>query len=260
MTIQTKVKFYYGQIITKQNRSIPIDEGAGEINVSLRVGIYSLTDFATEIERALNSTGTLDYTVTVDRGTRIFTISASGSFELLFGTGITVGTSAASVIGFNDSDTGSGTSHVGDFASGSEFVPQFLLQDFKDFDNNVKSTLASVNQSANGRNVEVVSFGRVGFLECNILFQTDNPQAVKGGPIDNDPNGVDNLRNFLSFATLKGNMEFMPDKNDSNVFTKVILESTSQSPSGTDYEVSEMISRNLVGYYESGKLVFRRIT
>ena len=257
MTIKTKSKFYYGHVVTRQNRSMPIDEGSGEINVNLRVGSYSLTDFVTEVERALNSDATLDYTVSVDRDTRIITIDISSGMEFLFSSGLTIGTSAAVLLGFAIADTGSSVQHIGTSASGSEFKPQFKLQNF---DNNIKTSLANVNESANGKNIEVISFGRVGFMECNIMFQTDKTQSPKVSAIENDPSGVTNLRSFLDASTLKGDIEFMPDRDDTSTFTKVILEKTRESKDGTDYKVKEMTKMNIFDYFESGMITFRRIT
>lgn len=54
--IRTKSKFYYGHTIDSDNNLLDFKEGAGtELTATLNVGEYSLTDFVTEVARALNA-------------------------------------------------------------------------------------------------------------------------------------------------------------------------------------------------------------
>jgi hypothetical protein len=84
MTIETRSKFYYGHTVNEANLYINFDDGSGEVTAQLRAGSYSLTDYVTEVARAMNEVGGQEYTVTVDRSTRLITISASANFSILF--------------------------------------------------------------------------------------------------------------------------------------------------------------------------------
>lgn len=161
------------------------------------------------------------------------------------------------MIGFTATDFTGLTSYTGTLPSGKEFIPQFILQEFVDFDNNIKSSQASVNESGSGV-VEVISFGRIKFMECNVRFQT-NTAMPKNAPIDNDSSGVANLRDFLDDATLKGDLEFIPDRDDPDTFTTCLLESTPESREGVDFKLKEQFGDGLAGYFQSGKLIFREV-
>ena len=255
MGISTKSKWYYGHEITKENYTIDFNEGAGALKAVLNVGIYSLTDFVTEVKRALDDAGNLTYTVSVNRDTRLITISAGSNFSLLTTSGASIGTSAFSLIGFSGADKTGANSYVGGSASGYEYKPQLELQKYVPFENNVKSSLATVNESASGV-VEVVSFGSIRYMECEVKWVTD--QTIQSGAfIENDASAVANLRNFLAFAVKKGDMEFMPDRDTTSTFYKCILESTQASSNGVDYRITE--TAQLQNWYESGKLVFREV-
>jgi hypothetical protein len=83
--IQTLSQFYYGHEVGFDNRYLNFSENGGdELTAEIDPGSYSLTDFCSAVAAALNSASELyDYTVTVDRSTRIITISADGDFEIL---------------------------------------------------------------------------------------------------------------------------------------------------------------------------------
>ena len=113
MTIETRSEFIFGHIITTNNRNIPFDEGGPELNAQLNVGTYSLTDYVVEVARAMNVVGGQTYTVSVDRATGFITISAPGTFSLLFATGATIGTGNVSLLGFAATDLTGSTSYTG---------------------------------------------------------------------------------------------------------------------------------------------------
>lgn len=258
MTIKTKSEFYYGHEITLVNNSIPFTEGSGEIVATVNIGTYSLSDFIIEIARSMNAVGGQLYTVVIDRDTRIITISAPGTFELLFGTGSTSSISPALLMGYTETDTGSATSHDGSNVSGRRYRPQFLLQSFVDFIDNVQSSQATVNVSASGV-TEVVTFGRNQIMECNIMYITD---LISGGclaeHIEGNATGISDYRDFISFIIGKGNIEFIADRDDPSTFVKCFLESTRESKDGTSFKIKEMRKQNLSDFFESGLIKFRQ--
>lgn len=259
MAIYTKSKFYYGHNITLTNNTISLDEGSGDITVTLNVGRYSLTQFVVEVERALNEFGNQTYTVTLDRADRIITIDAPNAFDLLFFSGGSSGTSVYSLLGFEQLDYTGLNSYTAPNPSGKEYRPQFLLQRYLDFKDNEESIQSVVNESAQGV-VEVVAFGRKRIMKCTITFITDIFQA-KNAPIENNPTGVDDANDFLSDIINKGDIEFIPDRDDNSLsgFTTCFLESTQESKEGTAYTLKELFSKGLQGYYDTGELTFRAV-
>lgn len=259
MTVKTYSSFTYGHTITDDNKYIQFDEGIGEISVELDIGSYTLGSFVDAIANKMNNAVGISntYTATLDRTTRVITLSSTGNFDLLVTTGSLAGASAFSLMGFTSDKLGA-TSHIGDSSSGSYFEPQFLLQGFVDFDNNVKTVQASVNESASGA-IEVVSYGRVKYMECNITLQTNISQG-NGSVLKNDPAGETNLRNFLNYATTKAPLEFIPDIDTPGEFTDCLLEKTPESSKGVDYKVKELYSKGFAEYFESGIITFREIS
>lgn len=254
--LNTRSKFYYGYVISDSNFYIDFNEGAGELTAELAVNSYTLQTLATELESKLNATGLDTYTVTVDRATRLYTISSSGTFSLLGATGTNSGESALSVLGFNAVDTLTAASQVSNSAAGTEFKPQFYLQKYISKEDFQESSFASINKSANG-DVEAVTFGSNLFYEFSIEMQTDQV-AVKNNFIEADASGVANLRNFLQYATTKSQFEFMPDRDDAGVFDKVILESIGRNRDGVGYKITEM--RGLQKYFQSGLIKLRVVS
>jgi hypothetical protein len=252
-----KGKFYYGHTVNLSNY-IDFKEGAGSpLAARVDVGEYSLTDFCNKVATALNGTGTLDYAVTVDRATRLITISASGPFTLLGATGANIGFGLFNLMGFLNVDTSSATSHVGDFASGSEWVPQFWPQSGVSFENQQIPIDGSVKQSTSGI-VEAVRFGVKKVMEANFQYIT-NIGMPTGAPIDNDQQGIENARAFLEYVTTKADIEFMSDKDLPSTFVKCLLEKTPESQDGLGFRLKEMYSQGLTGMYETGIISFRQI-
>lgn len=262
MTIETKSAFRYGWVITDTEFILEIDEGFGAVQVELDVGSYSQDTLASMVAERLNDSLTLEYTVDFSRVTRKFTISASGSFDMLFGTGVAIGSSAAGVLGFNEADKLGLSSYESDNITGSEFRPQFLLQDYVSLDDWREAAYSQVNESANG-DIEVVKFGNREFLQCNIKYQTNNLSGESCGDrqgIEADAQGVENLRLFMQYVITKGVVEFYPDRDNTSVVYTLVVESTQSNRNGTGYKLNELYSRGLKGFFETGILKFRRIT
>lgn len=254
--INTFSKFYYGIQVTSNNKWFDLDEGAGELNAEIPVGEYTLTTIAEALEDALNDVGSDTYTVTVNRSTRKITISSDGTFEVLISTGTNAGSGIYSLIGIDDVvDIGSAATCVSDSAIGSEYIPQYKLQDYISEADMRKLRNATRNKSASGA-VEVQSFGTDRMFQFSIKFATDIPQP-SGGPITNNSSGVDDLRAFMQNAITQAPIEFMPDKDTVSTYYKVLLESTPADSNGLGYTLQEQFGRGLVGYFETGLLTFR---
>lgn len=247
-------KWYYGHLITSDNNAIDFDEGGAELTATLRPGSFTLEEFADEIAAQMTSVGAQTYTAAVNRASRRITISAAGSFTLRVTTGTHLGTTAYTLAGFIANSTG--TTATGANGSGSEFAPQFPLQGLVDFSQQREYIDSSVNIAASGY-VEVVSFGSITRMDCQIKFQTNVAQA--NYLIKNDPAGFQNLKDFMEYGVQKGRMEFIVDQSAPASFVKCILDKTSASQNGTGYELKRMISEKLWDYYESGPLGFREV-
>ena len=255
--IDTMSKFYYGYDITNSNKYIDFNEGASDLVAIIDIGSYTLEGLCDAIETALNDAGALTYTCTVNRSTRIITIGASGTFDLLASTGDNAASGPYSVIGFAASDSMNVTSVAGSSAAGSVYSPQFKLQDYIDQKDFRKLRDATVNKSASGL-VTVQNFGTDRFFEFSIKFAT-NIYQPSGGPITNDSDGVESLETFMQFVINKKPFEFMPDSSTVSTYYKVVLESTSDDSNGTGYKLQEQHIRGIKGYFETGTIKLRII-
>lgn len=258
--IYTRSSFYFGHTVTNDNRAISFSEdGINELIAELRIGNYSLEGYVKEIKRAMNEvSGGNNYNATVDRATRFITITGDAPFTLYTQTASIILISAFMMMGFNDLQDLTGlASYTGQFGSGEVYRPQFFLQDFQDFRFNQRSAAASVNQSASGL-VEVVSYGNVKTMTCNIKYINEYPQT-HNSPFENDLDAVNNILTFLEYLITKGRVEFMPDRDDPNEYSECILESASGGADGTAFELRELYAQSLNGYFETGSLKFRKI-
>ena len=255
MVINTFSAFYYGHDINDGNFIIPLNEGSGEVTVELNIGSYSLTNFIIEVNSSLNEFGSQEYSVSLNRSTRRVTISAASNFSLLFGSSVNSGISIFGLLGFENIDYTGQSSYTGQLPSGFAYFPQFKLQNFIDFDLIQRTNSETVRTTASGK-LEVVKYANTYFMKCTIPFITD---IVGQGVIKNNPNGVEEAIKFIRYATSKQELEFIYDVNSPNVFETCILESTSQSRQGTEYELTPLYSRGLTGYYELRDLEFRRL-
>src|SRR6185503_364885 len=95
--------------------------------------------------------GALTYTVTANRSSRTITIATTSTFSLLVSSGTHTGTAPWSLMGFTGSDRTGASTYTGNAASGSEYRPQFLLQNYISSDDWQQAADASVNKTASGR-------------------------------------------------------------------------------------------------------------
>jgi hypothetical protein len=259
MTVKTRSVFYYGHLIDDTNFQLDFDEGSGELVAEINVGSYSLSEFRTELERALNAASTLPqlYSVTLDRDTRQFTVTAPGSFSMLVSSGTHSGTSVYTLAGFTGADRASDTSHTGDTGSGSEYLPQLELQDYTPTSNFRKPTSAAVNIASSGE-IEVVRFGDIQFMECNIAWIT-NQDVSSTDWLDNNPTAVEDTLDFLDKTTKKSKVEFMEDRDSRSIFETMLLDKTKDSKDGVGYRLYEFLKRKLPDWYETKTLTFRKL-
>lgn len=255
MALTSFSKFYFGHTIDAANYYLDFDEGAGEINAKVSLSKYSFTELLTAIKTTLDANGTQTYTVTGDRFTRQITISSTGTFDLLCSSGTFLGLSAWVVLGFDISSDKTGlSSYTGENPSGKEYLPQFVLQDYKDKDMKQEYIDANVNESASGR-IETVSFGLRKYVSFSLKFISDRDMG--GNPFRSDPNGKANVVEFLSYLTTKGKFEFMEDQGNPLVFETLILEKLKGSPKGVGYELQELTSKSLPDVYEINNIQCR---
>lgn len=256
MALSTFSKFYYGHIVTESNRFINFNEGSGELIAEITPGFYSLTEFASEVKAAMDSVGTLTYNVSVNRSTGQLTISSTANFTLLFATGSQVGESAGPLMGFNAVDLAGDDTYTSQNRSGKEYKPQFILQSYVDKDDSEGLIDSTVNKSASGQ-VEVIRFGVENFVEFNIRFITNT--LMDGLVIKNNPQGLEEARDFMKYLITKGRFEFMADETDPNTYYTLQLEKSPEDQNGTKYKLKEQVTRGLPNIYETGILICRVI-
>ena len=199
----------------------------------------------------------MTYTVTTDRTTRKFTISASGNFTILAGSGSYVGSSVYLKLGLNGVNKTGANSYQSDFSTGTVYRPQFNLFNYLPTKHRIGSNQATQDESGNGQ-YQIVSFGTVQYMECEMRFITD--RADKPSVIEKDLLATTNVMAFLNYARLKNKIEFMEDRNNPQNFEKFILFRTGQSNQGIEIRLDEMTDFNLQDYYRTGLLTFRKVT
>jgi hypothetical protein len=257
MALETKCKFYYGIEITTDNNILDFDEGTGEINATIPIGVYSPKEIATKISTVMTNAGSQSYTCSFDRSTRKLTISASSNFDILIASGTNTATTLYQTLGFTGGvDLTAFNSYEADAPTGFEFVPQFYLLDYIPLEHNVRSVQASINETASG-NIEVIRYGTKRYMECAIELIT-NKKFVGGDYWSYNQTGVEDALNFLGFATQKSRIEFMADKNDVESYSTLILESTEIDQTGIGFKLYEQLEYG-TGFYKTGKLVFREV-
>lgn len=256
MGLKTLSSFYYGHEVDKVQHFISIDEGAGELTINLTPSGYSFTELGVELQRALNESGLLNYTVLANRLTRKYTISADGVFDILAGTGAYFGSLLFQTLGFNTTDKTGLTTYTSDNATGFEWRPQLQLFNYVPSNLREGSVQATQDESGAGK-IEIVNFGTVNYMECESKYITSRHD--KPDIIELDINGVTNAISFLKYARKKNRIEFMPDRNAPDTYETFILQKTADSSNGLEVKLYEMTGQNLQDYYETRLLTFRKV-
>lgn len=255
--ITTYSKFYYGIEITDENSKMDFDEGSGELTATLDLGTYTPEEIADEVALQLNAIGDFTYTCTFDRTTRLLTITSSSSVEMLFNTGTNALVSAYDTLGFDTSADDTDTSFVGASACCSKYEPQFILQSYTPVEHMVEQLHATVNETITGRQ-ELITYGDMAMMRCNMTFITDIAQP-SGGPIVNNASGVASVLDFLSWCSKKNKIEFMPDKDIASAYINLVFDSSAAAKEGTKFRLKELYDRGLSGYYETELMTFRKV-
>ena len=254
MELLTYSSFLYGYVVTNDNFLMPFQEGAFERLGEIRVGSYTSTGLTKEISRAMNEAGSNEYLVSFDRVERKFTISSDDNFDLLLNT-IYLDKDIYDVLGYIGTDKIGNNAYVSDDPTGILYEPQFKLQNFTDFEDHRRASSSNKNITASG-NIEIIKFGDINIMSCDIKYITDKEQNPDS-EILNNPNGKSDYRSFIEHLTDGRPCEFMQDKEDPNTYEECRLDKTKESNDGLDFKIKRM--RQLFYHYESGMLEFRRL-
>lgn len=102
-------------LISSSNNKVDFNDGSGAVSGTITSGGYTATELGTEIKTRMDAAGSLVHTVTYNESTGLWTISVpSGTFSLLWSSGVNSANSIGSSIGFDTSSDGSGaTSYTG---------------------------------------------------------------------------------------------------------------------------------------------------
>jgi hypothetical protein len=251
-------KFYYGFNLTEKNNSIDFQEGSTVITAFLRLGAYTLSEFAIELSRAMSEAGGQDYSWSVDRETRELEAYADASFDLLCFSGPSKGSTVFGLAGhLLDADKTGLNTYESDFGAGSEYKAQMWLQDYTPFENWQEASGASRSQSSAGV-VEIVSFGNVRKMECTFSYITNKPIGM-GAVWEENINGLQDFIHFLKAITSGGRCEFMEDRDDVDNYNKCILESSPGYKDATGFKIKELTNEKLPDFFKYGPLVFREV-
>jgi len=255
MSLETFSVFYYDYEITEDNKYLNFDEGSGELTAIVALGDHSWTQLCLAVQSALNDVGTQVYTVTPNRSDRTVTIEGDTSnFTLKITTGVNASAAVFGLLGFTGADVSGADTFTGNSQSGSEYYPQFILQDHISSDNSQRAVEGTVRKSASGV-VEVVRFGVETFVQMNIRFATN--KAMDGKVIKSNATGIEDLQAFMQHLITKAPVEFMPNLNARNTFETLILESTRADRNGIGYELRELYNKGLPGFFDTGIMKFR---
>ena len=110
-----------GYTFDQYNNTITFNEGASDLTAVIPEGFYTSTEAVAAIKLAMDTAGTLTYTVTDNSLTSTITISATGAFVLKW----SKRGSPAYRLGFNAEDTASAATHTSNFCY--NFAPDNYL-------------------------------------------------------------------------------------------------------------------------------------
>jgi hypothetical protein len=255
--INTWSKFYYGFEVTADNSNLAFDEGGPELIATVRQGKYAPVRGLLRTADAMSDVGAQTYAITLDRSTRLVTISAAAPFSLLVATGSTLSTSLYAALGFTGADRTGTNIYTGNAPAMVEYAIQFMLQDYIEQGHWKRAIDPTVKRAADGT-VEVVRFGVEEMLQFNLKYVTDLP--MDGRVIRNNPDGVAALVQLMDWLITKTPIEFMPDENDPDTYITMLLEKTPDSASGTDFKLSEQYVKNLPGFFETKTMIFNVVS
>jgi len=243
--------FIYGYTIDADTQSFYFNEGSGLQSVVVPVGSYTIGSLATTLQTLLNDTGTLTYTISVNRTTRLYTIAASAAFDLL---PTTTATNIFSILGYTADVTGLLT-YDSDTITGNVYYPQFALENYLSFANGKESTKGKISVAPSGI-VKATDFGFFRTMTCDFAFIGDLNHK-DGAPVEGNSTGVQDCLDFLDFAVLKNSMDFSYDRTDLNTYDSCFLVSSGKDRTGLGYQLEPI--KKLDGMYKLRKLKFRKL-
>jgi hypothetical protein len=240
--------------VTSLNKSLDFNEGGSEIQATLKVGSYSVTEYAAEIQRAIRAVGTQNYLVIFNRTTRKLTISAPLSFALLAGTGSRIGTGVLSLAGFTATNKTGTNNYTAENVTGFVYTPQYYLHNYIQDSHSIVLEDGTADSTPLGI-AQVAKFGDGARIPLKIIAIT-NKLGLKNIGFIEDASGIDNFMTFIRYCMNKGRVEFIPDVDLPNNFTKCFLESTPEDKEARKFNLKNM---NTPDFYESGVLTFRKV-
>lgn len=257
--LSTFSAFYYGQTVTVDNRYIDFAESATPRTAVIDVGAYSLSRYLQKVAQAMNNAGVNTYGLSVDRTTRLVTLTSDNPFDLLGTSGPNASRSALPFLGLPVADQLATSSVAGTSPCGFEYITQFPLQSYVPTKNNKRAGNATVTKSASGNKVSVQTFGEERFMKGDFKFITNN-NVVDLSRMRANPTGEEDARSFFEYCITKAPIEFMESIADRETFEVFMLESFPGYTDGTGYELKELYDQGLPHFFETGVTVFRSIT
>lgn len=248
--------FNYGHTINQANRYLNFKEGAGpELRADLAIGSFTLGQMAGVIATALNKAGNQEYTVTLDRDNRYFTIAAASAFDLLVDSGANTPSSAWYLLGFTNGDILGVTSASSNEGSGSQYITQMPLTGIPNF-TKIKEKLDAVVRQTSSNKVESISYGTAQKMKVNFPMITN---VVPQKFIRETATGEEELEAFMDYAIEKRPLEYLEDYRIGGEFVPCLLERTGSSGNGTGYEVKHLKTQGYPFHYKLDGLTFLKI-
>ena len=150
------------------------------------------------------------------------------------------------MMGFTADQTGLNT-YISDSKSGSEYYPQYYLQDYKSLDSNSEYMNVHKNETLSGH-IETIVHNKVRFLSMNIKFITD--LDMTGSAITNSPTGYTDAVSFMNYCITSGKIEFIEDINDRDTYNTIMFENNK-------FAIKE--ESEFKHIYQTGTLKFREV-
>jgi hypothetical protein len=244
--------FIYGYTVGDNQKTFYFNEGAGVQSFDVDAKGWALDDLRLEIQNRLNDNGNLSYSVTVNRTTRIFTISADAAFDLLPSESSTG--SLFEVIGITSDKTGLLT-YDSDVETGRVYLPQFPLEKYTEFINDIRPIAGAKSEAPSGA-TRGINFGLLKHMSCDFMFIADIEHR-KDSPIESNPTGLQDARDFMDYCISFGGLEFFEDRTLLNSFQKCIQISNGKDKNGQGYKLDRV--GKLYTYFQIKNLTFREI-
>lgn len=244
--------FIYGYTVEDSQKSFYFNEGVGVQSFDVDAKGWALDDLRLEIQNRLNDNGDLSYSVTVDRATRKFTITADSAFDLLPSESTTG--SLFEVIGYSSDKIGLMT-YESDDETGRVYLPQFPLEKYTPFENDIRTIGGNKAEAPSGA-TRGVNFGLLKHMSCDFMFIGDIVHR-KESPVESNPTGLQDAKDFMNYCITFGGMEFFEDRYSLTQFQKCIQISNGKDKNGQGYRLDRV--SKLYTIFQIKNLTFREI-